>query len=28
VDLIEHISLVEKQFQNDKFIDLYQTKYA
>jgi len=28
VDLMEHISLVEKQFQNDKFIDLYQTKYA
>ena len=28
VDLAEHISLVEKQFQNDKFIDLYQTKYA
>ena len=28
VDLMEHISLVEKQFQNDKFIDLYKTKYA
>jgi len=28
VDLAEHISLVEKQFENDKFIELYKTKYA
>ena len=28
VDLSEHISLVEKQFQNDKFLQLYKAKYA
>ena len=28
VDLAEHISLVEKQFQNDKFLQLYKAKYA
>ena len=28
VDLAEHISLVEKQFENDKFIELYKAKYA
>jgi len=28
VDLVEHISLVEKQFENDKFIELYKAKYA
>jgi CMP-2-keto-3-deoxyoctulosonic acid synthetase len=28
VDLAEHISLVEKQFEDDKFIELYKAKYA
>lgn len=28
VDLAEHISMVEKRFENDKFIELYKAKYA
>jgi len=28
VDLEQHISLVEKQFENDKFLELYKAKYA